>query len=239
MINKYLPVGICMNYNVLYNHANIYLGRGNTLLDKIYINITFSFKSRAEMGDFLKWWRDDINHGSSPFYAELSLFDDMGTPKQNYLIAQEGSLRETFSPSPKITGKFLYLNKTHRANMIPVVIDIAKGYKEGSTNNFIVLKGTDADNDILSYVIVDAPQHGTVVLNKEGTVYYSPTKHYVGTDTFTYKAFDGLRDSNIAKVTINLTVRDTDSFLVLDTAGTAHEKFTDKDNKYLLTKEII
>jgi VCBS repeat-containing protein len=42
-------------------------------------------------------------------------------------------------------------------------------------------------------------------LNSDGTFTYIPTTNFSGTDSFTYEAFDGTSDSNIATVTLNVT----------------------------------
>ncbi len=46
---------------------------------------------------------------------------------------------------------------------------------------------------------------GTVSLNSDGSFTYTPNGGYVGTDSFTYKAFSGDQGSNAAVVTITVT----------------------------------
>ncbi|WP_026012120.1 Ig-like domain-containing protein, partial [Singulisphaera acidiphila] len=48
------------------------------------------------------------------------------------------------------------------------------------------------------------PTHGTLTLNSNGSFTYVPTAGFIGTDTFTYQAFDGTTLSNIATVTITV-----------------------------------
>jgi len=57
----------------------------------------------------------------------------------------------------------------------------------------------------LTAVKVKSPKHGKVILNAEGSFTYTPDKGYVGTDSFTYKAYDGQSYSNTAAV--KLTIR--------------------------------
>ncbi len=68
----------------------------------------------------------------------------------------------------------------------------------------ITLVATDVDDDELTYAIVDEPVHGTVNL-VDGVATYTPALHYFGEDSFTFKANDGLADSNTATVTITVT----------------------------------
>jgi len=63
---------------------------------------------------------------------------------------------------------------------------------------------TDVDSALLTAVLVTTPQHGTLTLNANGSFTYTPAANYFGPDSFTYKANDGLADSNIA--TVNITV---------------------------------
>jgi hypothetical protein len=62
----------------------------------------------------------------------------------------------------------------------------------------------DADNDVLQYGIVDQPQHGTLSRTGE-QLRYTPDADFHGTDTFSFRAWDGSAFSNVATVT--LTVR--------------------------------
>jgi VCBS repeat-containing protein len=51
---------------------------------------------------------------------------------------------------------------------------------------------------------VSAPSHVTVLLNASTTVTYTPTTGYVGADSFTYTASDGLLTSNAATVSMGV-----------------------------------
>jgi VCBS repeat-containing protein len=64
---------------------------------------------------------------------------------------------------------------------------------------------TDADGDKLTSLLVAGPSHGTLNFNSDGSFTYSPNANYVGSDSFTYKANDGVANSNIATVTISVT----------------------------------
>ena len=63
---------------------------------------------------------------------------------------------------------------------------------------------TDADSDPLTAVLVTGVSHGSLTLNANGSFTYTPAANYFGPDSFTYKANDGIVDSNI--VTVSLTV---------------------------------
>jgi VCBS repeat-containing protein len=63
---------------------------------------------------------------------------------------------------------------------------------------------TDVENDPLTAVLDDGVDHGTLVLNADGSFTYTPNADFAGIDTFTYHANDGDLDSNIATVTITV-----------------------------------
>ena len=63
---------------------------------------------------------------------------------------------------------------------------------------------SDADGNVLSAIRVTGPAHGTLTLNVNGSFVYTPVANYFGTDTFTYRASDGVLQSGIATVTITI-----------------------------------
>jgi PKD repeat protein len=69
----------------------------------------------------------------------------------------------------------------------------------------VLTNDNDPDGDTLIAVLMTKPVHGTVVLKNDGSFTYSPIREYTGTDSFTYKANDGLTNSNIATVTLTVT----------------------------------
>jgi hypothetical protein len=68
------------------------------------------------------------------------------------------------------------------------------------------LAATDSDSPVLTYSIETQPAHGTVSITNTttGAYLYTPSANYNGTDSFQYKANDGLADSNFATVSITV-----------------------------------
>jgi VCBS repeat-containing protein len=64
---------------------------------------------------------------------------------------------------------------------------------------------TDDDGDTLTAVLQTGPTSGTLALNSDGSFTYTPNAGFVGPDSFTYVANDGVDDSNVATVTIDVT----------------------------------
>jgi hypothetical protein len=60
----------------------------------------------------------------------------------------------------------------------------------------------DANHDVLSAVLAASPLSGTLNPNADGSFTYTPPHGFVGVVPITYRANDGLADSNTATVTI-------------------------------------
>ncbi|NLT58189.1 MAG: cadherin-like domain-containing protein, partial [Clostridiales bacterium] len=86
--------------------------------------------------------------------------------------------------------------------------DIYTVKMNGTLEGNVLDNDTDVDNDPLTAIIVDGPAHAAddeFVLNADGSFTYVPERNFVGTDTFTYKAYDGNSYSNEATVTITVS----------------------------------
>ena len=67
----------------------------------------------------------------------------------------------------------------------------------------IVLTATDADNNSLSYTVIDSPLHGTLT-GTAPNLTYTPNANYICADSFSFKANDGQADSNVAVVSLTV-----------------------------------
>ncbi|BBH65032.1 hypothetical protein ACTI_17170 [Actinoplanes sp. OR16] len=85
----------------------------------------------------------------------------------------------------------------------PVVPDRAAVTKPGE-RVAVPLPGTDHQGRPVTVTDVGSPEHGTVVLNADGTVTYTPDPGFTGTDTFTYTVVDA--NGNVAQATVTIEV---------------------------------
>jgi large repetitive protein len=67
----------------------------------------------------------------------------------------------------------------------------------------VLANDTDVDGDPLTVTAASAP-NGTVVINPDGTITYTPRQDYFGTDTITYTISDGRGGTSTATVTVNI-----------------------------------
>jgi VCBS repeat-containing protein len=93
----------------------------------------------------------------------------------------------------------------------PIVLNHSMLVDEGATivalsNNEtnLLYNAVDVDQDILSAILVTEPSNGSLTLNSDRTFSYTHDSSETISDSFTYKANDGLLDSNIATVTITI-----------------------------------
>jgi VCBS repeat-containing protein len=73
------------------------------------------------------------------------------------------------------------------------------------TGSTVLFNDTDADGNALSASLFSGTTHGGLTFNSDGTFSYTPDADFNGTDTFTYRAYDGSAYSNVATVTLTIT----------------------------------
>src|SRR5439155_294755 len=87
-------------------------------------------------------------------------------------------------------------------NDAPVAVNDSFATDEATRLSFalpgVLGNDTDVDSPALTAVVVTGPGHGALTLNANGSFTYTPAANFNGSDSFTYKANDGLLDSNAA-----------------------------------------
>ena len=143
------------------------------------------------------------------------------TPTNNYngsdsftFRAFDGSLYATGTVSLTVTP----------VNDAPVANNQSVTTPEDTATN-LVLTATDVDSSNLTYSILAGPVHGTLsgLNTNSGAVTYTPTNNYNGSDSFTFRAFDG---SLYATGTVSLTVTHMDYYALTVTGGTGGGSYT-------------
>ncbi len=80
----------------------------------------------------------------------------------------------------------------------------------------VLSNDSDIEGDSLTAQLVSNVSHGTLAINADGSFIYTPSLNFTGTDSFTYRAFDGTAYSNVVTVTITVSDLDTDNDGVAD-----------------------
>lgn len=109
-----------------------------------------------------------------------------------YVYGYNGGIKETL----KIT---LYMNTPPAANNDTVTTD-----EDTEISIDVLSNDNDIDENALTAVLVSGPDHGTLALQDDGSFSYTPNTNYNGSDSFTYKASDGIDESNVATVSITI-----------------------------------
>ncbi len=146
------------------------------------------------------------NGGSFTLNADGSFTYQAGT---NFNGTDFFTYRAVDSGTPSlqsdVTTVFINVNAVNDA---PVAMDDTFSVNEDATLTVaapgVLFNDNDPDGDLLSAVLMDAPTHGSLTLNSDGSFTYIPTANYNGQDTFTYVASDGKLNSGLTTVTINI-----------------------------------
>src|SRR6185295_16269833 len=83
--------------------------------------------------------------------------------------------------------------------------DTATVAEDGTISVAVLTNDTDPDGDTLTVASVTQGTHGTVSINLDKTVQYTPAANYNGSDSFTYTISDGNGGSATATVTVTIT----------------------------------
>ncbi len=143
------------------------------------------------------------SHGTLRLNADGSF---VYTPAANYYGADSFTYRA--SDGTVYTNTATVTLTVNAVNDAPVAGNDGYSTLEDTTLNLAApgVLGNDTDVDgTLTAVLVTGPSHGTLLLNSDGSFTYTPAANYYGPDAFTYKASDGLLDSNNATVAITVT----------------------------------
>jgi spore coat protein A, manganese oxidase len=105
-------------------------------------------------------------------------------------------------------------------NEPPVAVDDSYSVNEDTTLTVpapgVLANDTDINaNNVLTAVLETGPANGTLTLNPDGSFSYTPNPNFNGTDTFTYKANDGVLDS-LTAATVTITVNPVNVDMRLD-----------------------
>ena len=166
----------------------------------------------------------------------LSLTYAIITPPQNGVVT--GTLpTATYTPNEDFNGddEFTFVVNDGLSNSLPATVSVTitpvndapiAVAQTVQTNEDIplniVLVANDIDADVLTYAVVVPPANGTLTGTAPNLI-YTPSTHYNGADSFTFKANDGTIDSNVAAV--GITVNAVNDTPVVD----AQSVLTDED----------
>lgn len=143
-------------------------------------------------------------------------FEVVNQPSNGTVLISDNEL--LYTPDVNFSGQAVIgikaFNGTKYSPSVNVVIDVVSHnpiasalyvsiVKNGTIS--IDLSGTDPENDSLTYSVDTPSASGTLFQNDTNTQTYVPNTDFVGEDSFTYKAYDGVYYSDPATVYITVT----------------------------------
>lgn len=143
-------------------------------------------------------------------------FEVVNQPSNGTVLISDSEL--LYTPDVNFSGQAVIgikaFNGTKYSPSVNVVIDVVSHnpiasalyvsvVKNGTIS--IDLSGTDPENDSLTYSVDTPSASGTLFQNDSNTQTYVPNTDFVGEDSFTFKAFDGVYYSDPATVHITVT----------------------------------
>ena len=91
-------------------------------------------------------------------------------------------------------------------NDAPVADDLNSTANEDNPIKITVISSaSDIDGDPLTVSITQVPQHGSLTINEDKTITYTPNLNFYGTDSFTYQLTDpsAASDTGVVTITVN------------------------------------
>jgi hypothetical protein len=90
-------------------------------------------------------------------------------------------------------------------NQPPDAVNDSASTSQGQSVTIPVLvNDSDPENDPFSITGTTPPANGSIVVNADGTITYTPNSGFSGQDTFTYTISDGSGGTDTATVTVNV-----------------------------------
>ncbi len=205
------------NYS-LYVHAR------DLILDDVYYLPPWEINFSVDGGPEQTTWRFDTLPGGASDTAYLddfyvvpptcgnydcrNYYIDLGfIPNSQFVFPSTGGQHSVLVTVSDYTGNSDTQAYTYTVigppNQAPVANPQTLSTPE-DTSQAILLTGSDPDGNEITYTIVTNPAHGMLAGIAPNLV-YTPTLNYNGSDSFKFKVNDGIVDSPIATVHINVT----------------------------------
>jgi VCBS repeat-containing protein len=165
-----------------------------------------------------------VNDSSAPDGSETLTVVAVTQPANGSTAVTGGGTTVSYTPSTNFfgTNTFSYTisdgnggtNSASATVIVTPVNDAPTGTDDDFTTNEdtplnvaapgVLGNDGDVDGDALTALVVTNPAHGTLTLNANGAVLYTPALNYSGSDSFTYRASDGALTSDVTTVTITI-----------------------------------
>lgn len=141
----------------------------------------------------------EVNDNGTVIYSPGPEFS--GEDSFDYQVCDDGN------PLPALCDEATVFITVNDVNDLPgLVDDTAETNEEAAVDIDILANDSDVDGEIdpTTVSIADEPNNGTVEVNDDGSVTYTPEPDFDGTDSFTYEVCDDQGGCDTADVTITV-----------------------------------
>ena len=136
-------------------------------------------------------------------------------PSHGTAVLESDNTTITYTPEANYNGtdSFTYTNNEGTTGTVNLTINPVHDDTVINDDSVTIMENTLIDIDVIAndtsvdgpgtvsdVQSITQPTHGTAVINSNGTIRYTPSQDYVGTDSFTYTNTEG----NIGTVTVNV-----------------------------------
>ena len=153
------------------------------------------FRARTDTGNYTApAWTSGVLSASTTFPVQI------GTLSGGNKYWWQCRYRDNTSRWSEWSGETSFTLQTNHAPVAySAAIEVIHDKMEA-----IQLQVSDEDGDSVLCQTVNLPLHGSVLTNTPISISYTPTSHYLGSDSLTFKASDGLAWSSTQTVTISV-----------------------------------
>ena len=146
------------------------------------------------------------------------------TPSANLDGSDSFTFKVNDSTADSVTATVLIT--INPVNDIPVATNLVVGTLEDSGPVAVTLTGSSPESRPITFQLLTQPTKGTLG-GAAPNLTYTPAANQAGTDTFTFKVNDGVDNSGVATVSLNITnVNDAPSFVIPTTLRPGGENTT-------------
>ncbi|WP_295129274.1 Ig-like domain-containing protein [uncultured Chitinophaga sp.] len=167
---------------------------------------------------------------TAPLHGTISLNADGGftyVPDRNY-NGRDSLVYSLCDIQGACDTAYIYFVVTP-VNDLPVVSGVTYTAAEDTPLTIaapgVMVNSSDPDGDALTATLIDAPLHGTLTLNADGSFTYTPDDNYNGQDAFTVNVCDNGTPQSCVPITVTLNITAVDDTPVAnsDSLATAED----------------
>ena len=191
---RYSVVGDVITYHYLVTNTGNVMVNGLSVSDDKIATVSCPVASLAPAASTTCTGNYTVTQADVSAGSVTNIATAHGTPIGGTLVPPTDTVTVTLQPHPITAGN----DSATTPQNTPVTVSVL-----GNDT----LDGQTADPTKVTITQVNPPANGSVVINTDGTVTYTPAPGFAGTDTFTYQICENGNPANCATATVTITVQ--------------------------------